>query len=320
MSASDTETRTVTLVDIPLVRRLSEEDVVLDSEVGLTRDLYWPHSTLLSSILSTQRGVHTLVTRSAKHNAVGQFRLKGDDLNAHIVYIAPHLEAEVEDTVWLHILDAMAREAGKHGAHTLIGEVDEDHSLFETMRTANFSIYARQCVWRREWDENTVFAELVELHEKVDADIPGIYALLCMTVPSLIQQITPLPNDTQGFIYRKGERIEGYIAISAGKYGVYLTPYLHPDIMEEAAAIIETTLHHIQDKYNVPAYVCVRRYQGWLECALEDLAFEPGTGQAVMVKHITAGVRHAAFQPVRHVLEAKHSPVPPPTKHTHRPY
>ena len=42
----------------------------------------------------------------------------------------------------------------------------------------------------------------------------------------------------EGLVYRKDGRIEAYIAYSEGKHGVYLIPYLHPDVLSEASDII----------------------------------------------------------------------------------
>jgi hypothetical protein len=318
MPIRDADIRSITLVDIPLVRRLSEKGTVLDSELSLTRDPHGPHTALLSTILLPQRGLHTLVARADKQTVVGQFRLRPDEQNAQIVYIAPHLKEDVEDTAWLHILDAMAREAGKLGAHSLVAEVNEESSLFETMRQVNFAVYARQEIWRREPGDYPVI-DPVELTEEDEPDSVGIHSLLCTTMPSLIQQIAAPPGDLQGLVYRKGERIEGYIAVSEGKHGVYLIPYLHPDIISDAPAVIEAAINYTQRAGKVPLYVCVRRYQDWLQGALSQLYFEPLANQAVMVKHLAAGVRNAGFAPVSQVIEAPHSPVPPSSKHSKRP-
>jgi hypothetical protein len=48
--------------------------------------------------------------------------------------------------------------------------------------------------------------------------------------------------------------------------------------------------------------------------ALEQVDFEPGPNQAVMVKHLTAGVRQASFEIVRQPLRTDIIPVKPPSK------
>ncbi len=313
MSLRETsETRSVTLVDIPLVRRLSERGTVLDSELCFTRDANGPQSARFFTLLLPYRGVHTLVTRSDKQQIVGQFRLRQDAPYAHIAYIAPVLEADADDTLWLHILDAMAAEAGKRGAHVLVAEVDELSPLFKTMRIASYSIYARQEIWRRLPGEFTTVGQAVELSEIAEADLPGIHTLYTNIVPRLVQQITDLPGAGEGLVYRKDDRVEGYIGITQGKAGVYLMPHLHPDVFSEAASIIAAAITRAERSAKVPVYVRVRRYQDWLDGALNELGFDMVAQQAVMVKHIAAGVRSAAFTPLAHRLEAVPSPAKPP--------
>src|SRR5262245_25268993 len=114
MPPRDTDSRSMTLVDIPLVRRLTEKSVILDSESNITRDVWESTSSLISNVLLPQRGgLHTIITRCDEQQVVGQFRLRGDGTYGHIVYLAPALE-DSDDSVWLSALDSLAREAGKH--------------------------------------------------------------------------------------------------------------------------------------------------------------------------------------------------------------
>lgn len=314
MRNHETETRGVKLVDIPLVKRLVESGTILDSELSLTRAAHGPNSDLFSSFFLPQRGLHTLIARADQQHVVGQFRLRGDENQARIIYLAPGLEYGADDTAYLHVLDAMAAEAGKRGAHMLTAEVGEHLELFQTMRVAGFAIYARQEIWQRVPDEPLPVPDMpITLVEESEADAHGIHMLYCNIVPRLVQQIAIPPGHSHGLVYRKNDRIEGYIAVSEGKHGVYLMPYLHPDVFSEAAAIIAEAMRHSALAHRVPVSVCVRRYQDWLEDALVDLGFEPLIRQAVMVRHIAAGVRQKSFVPLAHKLEAIPSPIKPPT-------
>ncbi len=315
MPSRDTaETRIVSLVDIPLVRRLSESGTALDSELCYTQDSS-QHSSGLLSLLLPYRGVHTMVTRGDKQQVVGQFRLR-QDTYAHIAYIAPSLETESDDdTAWLHILDAMALEAGKRGAHILAAEVDELAPLFKTMRNASYAIYARQEIWQRFPEDRQAAAgnRTAEVQPVQETDVMGIQMLYGNIVPKLVQPITEMPEEGDGFVYRKQDRVEGCIGVVEGKMGVYLMPHLHPDVFSDAAAIIAATIEKIDRCNRLPVYVRVRRYQDWLDDALRELGFELHARQAVMVKHIAAGVRAAAFAPLSQKLESVPSPVKPPT-------
>lgn len=310
---AETGTRTVKLVDIPLVKRLVEKGTILDSELGFTRSPGGPNGALFSSFFLPQRGLCTLVARSKNQHVVGQFRTRPDDPNARIIYIAPYLDYDKDDTAWLHILDAMAVEAGKRGAHMLTAEVDEYLPLFQTMRISGFAVYARQEIWQR-MPEELPPLEPVELTEETEADAHGIQLLYTNIVPRLVQQIAMPPSHSQGLVYRRKDRVEGYVAVSEGKCGIYLMPYLHPDVFSDAPAIIAAAMNHCGSRLDkVPVYVCLRRYQDWLEDALIDLGFEPLTRQAVMVRHISAGVRQASFAPLMRKLESIPAPIKPPS-------
>jgi hypothetical protein len=267
----------------------------------LTRDVITPN---VSGVLLPKRGLHTFLVRvEGQQPVVGQFRIRDDDTNAHIIFIAPSLEPTENDTAWLHLLDAMAQEAGKRSAHTLIAEVDEDSTLFETMRISGFAIYARQEIWRREAGTLTPPHDAVELDEMSSADVPSIQSLFMHTTPRMVQQIADF--GTEGYVYRENGRILGYIAVSEGKFGVYVMPCVHPDTYKSAPAIIVAAAARANRAEKVPVYIRVRRYQEWLVNALTGLGFESWKQQAVMVRHIAAGIRHPAFPSLSHALEGK---------------
>jgi hypothetical protein len=300
------ETRAVTLVDIPLVRRLSESGTVLDSELCFTQDATGAQSSGLISLLLPMRGVHTLVTKVDQRSVAGQFRLRRGDDYAHIAYVAPALEPDDDDTPWLHILDAMAAEAGRRGTHLLAGEVDEQSTLFTTMRQAGYAVYARQEIWCRLPEKNGDYPprRTIELLRATADDVPGIHLLYGNIVPKLVQPVTELPDEGEGFVYRPEDRVAGYIGVSEGRSGVYLMPHLHPEVSLAAPDVIATAIQQIERCARLPVYVRVRRYQDWLDDALVQLGFQVCMRQAVMVKHIAAGVRAATFAPLRAPLEA----------------
>lgn len=313
MSSRDTDTRFVSLVDLPLLRRLNEKSVILDSEIIFTRDSADTVGTFVSSVILPQRGLYTLVTRSGSLQVIGQFRLRSDDMHAHVIYMAPgHLDGD--DTAYLHMLDGMAREAGRMGAHALLAEVNEHSPLFETLRTAGFAVYTRQSVWVRYPAFHRVDMPGMPLKEENENDLAGVNALIGSTVPSLVHQFALPPADMPRLVYRRGERVEGYVAYAEGRNGIYLIPFLHPDVMSSAPAILQGAIGMIARSERVPVFVCVRRYQDWMENALADLSFEPHTYQALMVKHLTAGVRRATFRTVKATTLTVNHAKPPTTR------
>ena len=294
---SHSDTHAMKLLDLPLMLRLKQRAIVLHSELGLTEDARGQNSALLSSIVFP-RGLHTLLAHIEEKNVVGQFRYRQGEGNAHIVYLAPTIEEGEDDSFWLHMLDAMAKQAGRNGAQTLVGEVELSHRLFETMRRAGYAVYSRQVIWQHGPLAAATDVPGLTITEETDDDQIGIAALLGCTIPRILQTVMGPSTDMDGLVYRKEGRIEAYLAFSEGKHGVYLLPFLHPEVLSEAPEIVSAALQKIERCRRLPIYVCVRGYQGWLENAMLDLGFSPWLEQAVMVKHLTAGVRQASFERV----------------------
>ncbi len=306
ISPAPIEIHNATLIDLPLVRRLTERGVILESELSYTREVtVGTQTTWLANLILPQRSVCTLVAKSGKLATVAHLRFKTDDHLAQIVMLAPNLEEDVNDTLLMHLLDGIAVESGRRGAHILTAEVNENSPLFVTMRQSGFAVYARQEIWRLQGTVNEVPALSGELAQETDDDTMDIQLLYSNIVPRLVQPITVPSRDSDGWVYRLGGRVQGYIAVSEGKRGIYLMPFLHPDSLgREAVAIIANAIQLIQKSGRTPVYVCVRRYQDWLVDALRDLGFTQWENQAVMVRHITAGVRQPRFATFERVLEA----------------
>ena len=295
--ASQTDTHAMRFLDLPLALRLKQNAIVLNSELGLIEDARGQNSALLSSIVFP-RSMHTLVANVDDRDVVGQFRYRQGEANAHLVSLAPKLAESDSDTIWLHMLDSMAELAGRSGAHTLVGEVDLSHRLFETMRRAGYAVYSRQVVWQRGPVEISMApSQLTVTPENADDEL-GIAALLGCTIPRIMQSVMGPSPDMHGLLYRREGQVEAYLAYSEGKHGVYLMPYVHPEVLSEAPDIVAAALQQIDRCRKLPVYICVRGYQGWLENAARDLGFTPLLEQAVMVKHLTAGVRQASFERV----------------------
>lgn len=291
------DTHSMKLLDIPLMLRLKQNAIVLHSEMGLTNDARGQNTALLSSIVFP-RGLYTLVAHADDQDVVGQFRYHADEVNAHIVYLAPTLQDDEDDTVWLHILDAMAQQAGKSGAQNLVAEVETSHRLFETMRSAGYAVYSRQVIWQHHAIEGETLVSSLRVTPETNDDQIGIASLLGCTIPRILQTVMGPSADMDGLVYRKDGRIEAYIAYSEGRHGVYMIPYLHPDVLSDASDIITAAVCELERCRKVPIYVSVRGYQGWLENAMLDLGFTPWLEQAVMVKHLTAGIRQTTFSRV----------------------
>ncbi|PJF30088.1 MAG: hypothetical protein CUN52_05070 [Phototrophicales bacterium] len=314
MSNKDTDIRPATLVDLPLLYRSMDKAILLDSIADCVRDRHDLMGVLLSSnVLRPFGGTHTLIARSDRQQVVGQFRMKSDNSSAHVVFLATTQDGDVDESLWLSLLDSMVQDAGRYEAHMLVAEVYEGSALFETLRTSGFSVYTRQQIWRRPPLPLTHTPSEIALHEATDADMLSVHALLGRTLPSLMQSIPCTPDDAQRWIYKKDNRVEAYFTVSGGKYGVYIVPFINPQVVtsEEVIALIETLLSRLPKSERQTAFIRVRRYQEWMDYALARMGFMPtDITQAVMVRHIAVrNKQHRLAFGMQHALKTILEPI-----------
>ncbi|GAB1419996.1 hypothetical protein MASR2M15_00690 [Anaerolineales bacterium] len=291
---SNTETRGVSLVDIPLLRRFGNKGIILNTELKLTRDAF--DGVSVSDILFP-RNWHTYVSRIDDHQAVGQFQYRPDENNAYLTYLAPEDESKIVQQLWLEVLDTLATEAGSRGAQHLIAEVDPNSLLFEVMRQAGYAVYSRQSIWYEPPKEKNTVSSLT-LEDANQFDVNDIQNLMAHITPKILQQIIMPVLDMRGLIYCKDKRIEGFIGYTEGKKGVLIRPFLHPNVMPMATEILHSAMALIHQRNKVPLYVGFHAYQSWLTPSIKDLHLIEWADQAIMVKHLAAGVKQPEFATV----------------------
>ncbi len=309
MFHSDAETRAFTLADLPLIHRLKSHGISLDSESYLARGLHTAEDAALSRLPLAAVGAPTVVARHGRAAAFGQLRHTRGTPQAHVVFMAPALGAgpalgpataasdpDTLETLWLHLLDALAVEAGTRGAQTIHAEVDENSPIFEVLRQAGYASYARQDIWRRNPAPPPV-AGALPLRPVAGREMPAVRFLHAQTVPRLAQQADPIPAE-EGLVYFMEDKAWCYLTVSEGNRGVYLRPYLHPEAEPLAQEVLAGALIALERSARVPVYCCVRQYQGWLNGPLERLGFVPWARQSVLVRHTTSRVEHPAFAPL----------------------
>ena len=287
------DAHTLTITDIPHILRLADDGLVLDTRLRCTTHSAANGRWFTSMLPHTSR--HTLVARRNGRRVVGQFYITPDQTCARIVYLAPHLQPEADDSAWLLILDAMVREAGRRGAHTLVGELDEESSLFVTMRQAGFAVYARQQLWLFPRSPATYLAGTFDLQPTTAADTLHVSLVYQRVVPSLMQNVLPAP-EPQGFLYREGGQVMGFISVTDGRDGVYVVPYLDHRIAADPAEVILAALALVPRVDERVMTLQVQRHLGWMGGPLIAAGFEVVGKQAVMVRHIAAGIHSPGFK------------------------
>ena len=292
--------RSFTLRDIPLVHRLSEQGVIFHAESALTQDVRPLREALVHMLIGTS--FPTYVWRNDDGDGVGfaQLRQKEDESHASIICLGSKAKEgdRLDDAIWLPFLEQLTAEAGRQGIYSLIAEVDEVGQELPVLRKAGFAVYTRQDIWVMHYEETTADRQSTTpaLNRATAPDEWDIHLLYANTVPRLIQLVEPVPPthlDDVWLLHEKGE-LAAFLHFKQGSAATWLRVYIHPNAQARGDEIMRLALNIASPRPAHPLYCCVRRYQSWVQIALEQVGFEHLSGQALMVKHTVHHARKLA--------------------------
>lgn len=287
------------LRDWALVRRLAEHGVSLHSESALTDRLQPLRGAVVNMLVGGD--FPTYVWKSENRSASGfiQLYLEDNSQRANILYLSPSVDAGarslqmenghkvsqnvVDSNIWLPLLDQAVVEVGQRGVHSLVAEVSETGGELPVLRQAGFVIYTRQDIWvlNSGQQSDTI------LRERQSTDEWDIQLLYANTVPRLVQLVEPLPrlDDGEGWVLREGDELAAFVHVHHGPRATWLRLFIHPNAETRADEIINEAIKVTGPTPGHPVYCCVRRYQSWVQNALQRHGFGFWGSQAVMVKH-----------------------------------
>jgi len=292
--------RSLDFLDLPLLARYRRDVLPLYSARILTRGNPLSAMAMLS-YLNPRRSIYTAVATENSDSLMGQVILSGDETSARLTFLAP---TENFNGLTLSLLDHLTAQAGEWGAFHLLAEVDENSSVFRSMRQAGFSMYAWQRVWKLPKLEKTDAES--SWREVEETDWPAVQSLHGQIVPALIQPVDVLPKKATGLVCHPEGNLQAYVAVKSGPAGVWIQPLVPPD-----SGCGPERLAGLSGWGNRPVYVCVRSYQAWLETILEDLGAEAGPRQAVMVRRLAKTIKEPLAISVLEKALAKAKPAAP---------
>lgn len=294
MSAAPS-TRALDWRDLPLLHRLRDHGTCFDAQQAYTRGAH-PLQTALLDAITPGRGDCTLVAPHPKKRAltaVGQVSHRSGGAIARLTFLGP--TAAIDQDNGLRLLDGLATAVGERGGHHLIAEVDEDSPAFESLRRAGFAIYARQRIWRLPAGvpldgDGTPPAWRPEQA----TDSIAISRLYLNVVPGLVQQVEQPPaGEPGGLVHWNNGELYAYLDLGRGPLALWAQPYLHPAVQEHDRLLL-TAFNQVMGAGDLPLYVCIRSYQGWMNATLERMGLDRCADQAVMVKRLAAPIRRTA--------------------------
>jgi hypothetical protein len=296
------EVKNFTPIDLPLLRRLVAQGLSLEPMV-VTQDSHPLEKAVLGAVGMTGRGRPTYLLRTKEGDYAAQMCV--EETRARITLLAPMPEIDHPDSAWLALLENAVEQAGRRGAHLVTAEVPVESVAFEHCRRAGFTVYSRQNLFYLEAPPAKGVFQLdgeLSVYPVQDTDASRLHSLYTNTVPRMVQQVDPPPNDWSGLIVMHENRLRGYIAVYPGKRCVLLQPYFHPELYDRAADVLHMAVTQM------PAgriYVRLLAYHEWLRRSLENqLGFVEDAHFALMARHTTVFVKESpAFSPLT-ALEA----------------
>lgn len=296
--------------DLPLVHRLHEHGVSLHTKSALTES---PHPLRGALFYMLVGGNHpTLVLKERERRATGfiQLHLAGGKHHARILYLSSSVDGGLnseqvsqagQDTgVWLSLLDEAMVIVGQRGMHSLVAEVDELGEALPILRQAGFAVYTRQDIWVLTAEDITAVTPTLTLQKCTSQDEWDVQLLYTNTVPRLVQLVEPMPPtcDGNGWVLREENEVTAFVHVYEGAEAIWLAVFVHPNAENRAGDIVATAVADHPPKPTKPIYCCIRRYQSWMQSALEPVGFQLWSSQAVMVKHTVQHTR----KPLRELI------------------
>ena len=310
------------LLDVPLVAQLENQGTPMSTD-ALTRGARPLQAALASFFSLHSRGEYTLVMPN-RPAGFAQMRPRKTVPRAAITYIAPGLPPTGSNglvEVWAQLLDSLAMAAGEMGLHQLVAEVPEESAQVTALHRAGFAIFLRQDILRLKGLVSVPPPQDLAMRPCTETDLWGIQQLYLNTVPRLAQQAEMLPHihhsgAARGYVIDEGNEIMAHLEIRRGAAGALFNTIVHPQAEQHARDIIAQGLAVLGQRWSLPVYCCVRRYQEWLWDPLESFGFELFGSMAVMVKRLVAPVTEPERAPgAAHVLVR--SKVTTPIVHSH---
>jgi hypothetical protein len=273
--------RDFTIADIGALNAGSKQALFLNNQAVLTRG---PKAVLRRALLTPLGSLSTTFTAVA-HNAEGrvgllaQAELRAGAPLAQCNFVSPH--AALNSSALLEAIDYLLKKSGERGAQGLLAELDEHSAGFAALRTAGFSIYARQRIWKLERAPRGIAGESA-WHPALERDRFAIQLLQGSLLPGQVQQFEGEAS-LDGYVYFRGEQLVAYAEIRRGGHGIWLQPFVHLDAEPFHEPFLDL-VNRLHPRPGRPLYISVRSYQDWLEKILEDFGAQPGPRQVAMAR------------------------------------
>lgn len=247
----------------------------------------------------------TYVWRARRGDGAGfiQLQVKEENHRGHILYLSstavspgsPSLtHPQINEDVWLPLLDQAIVQMGHRGIQSLVAEVSEIGPELPILRRAGFAVYTRQDIWvASDLPPDKEPVSYLELQPHQSLDDWDVHLLYANIVPRLVQLVEPLPPLETGksWTLREGDELMAFVHLADGDVAGWLRLFVHPNAESRTEEIVQAVLRLKPPRPSHPLFCCVPRYQSWMQRVLPLCGFKFWGSQAVMVKHTVLHMR-----------------------------
>jgi len=273
--------------DIPALYKNRKQSVYLDSALYFTRGPI-SFSGALVSYIAPSLGLLTCIRDGVddrKHVVIGQLIHSHESQNAKLTFLTP--DELLQSNSAYALLEYMISLSGERGALRLLADVDEQSTVFETLRKLSFSIYTRQHIWAFP-EKDTDELEVRDWREARSEDNHAIRSLYNNLAPGLVVQVEPFENHRlKGMVHYVRGELHSFIELRYGRRGIWANPLIHPS-MENVFDKLSSFLAALPGRRSRNLYFSVRSYQSWLNMYIEQMGATEVNRQAVMYKHLAS--------------------------------
>jgi len=252
----------------------------------------------LSSLLAhfyAAGGVYTAVARGDDDESlqIGQIHYVPGERSARLCFLME--QESFDETTACALLENLVVQAGEWGAANVLAAVNEDETVFTSLRRVGFAVYSRQEVWRvPAIPSNETVQNGYEWDEATPLDGDPVLRLYHSLLPPLVQRAEEsFSFCPKGLVVRSEDQVLAYAQVTSGAHGICLLPLFHPQVVDIRSLLVDLTFKLksiVLSPLERPIYCLVRSYQAGLSGILEDLGAEKLGEQALLVKHLA--IRH----------------------------
>jgi len=226
---------------------------------------------------------------------------------AHLTFFSP--ESALGSPAFNRLMEYLIAKLSDRKAHSIVAEVLEDSPLFEALHKENFSIFARQQIWKIKFKPKLEDTD-IKCRWLAGLDAINVHRVYNRIVPHLIQSIEIGPlNRLRGVVCYREDELAGYADVITGPWGIWAQPFI-PLNEPEPQLVLNEILNLLAPRSWRPVYICQRTYQSHLSQLLGDLGAEPGPKQVVMARRLTSAIKKPALSPIPQINGSREATTP----------